>query len=44
MTTNEMYYLIMICAAFVAMGLVLGVETAIYRRSVSRSAKRHAQK
>jgi hypothetical protein len=44
MTTNEMYYLIMVCAALVALGLVLGVETAIYRRSLSRSAKRDSQK
>lgn len=44
MTTNEMYYLIMVCAALVALGLVLGVETAIYRRSLSRIAKRDSQK
>jgi hypothetical protein len=43
MTTNEMYYLIMVCAAFAALGLILGGETAIYRRSLSRSAKRNSR-
>ena len=43
MTTNEMYYLIMVCAAFAALGLILGVETAIYRRPLSRSAKRNSR-
>jgi hypothetical protein len=43
MTTNEMYYLIMVCAAFAALGLTMGIETAIYRRSLSRSAKRDSQ-
>jgi hypothetical protein len=39
MTTNEMYYLILVCAAFAGLGFFLAVETLVYRRSLSRSSK-----
>jgi len=44
MTTNEMYYLILVCAAFLALGSVLAVQTLVYRRSLARSAKRDSRK
>lgn len=36
MTTNEMYYLILVLASFCGLGLFLALETVIYRRSLSR--------
>lgn len=36
MTTNEMYYLILILAVFCGLGIFLVIETIIYRRSLPR--------
>ena len=44
MTTNEMYYLILVCAAFLALGLGLAVQTFAYHRSLARSAKHSSRK
>lgn len=41
-TTYEMYYLILVCSAFVGLGFVLAVETYVYRRSLGHNrAERH---
>lgn len=44
MTTNEMHYLILVCAAFLGLGFGLAVQTFAYRRSLARSAKRSSRK
>ncbi|SKA09742.1 hypothetical protein SAMN02745126_03484 [Enhydrobacter aerosaccus] len=36
MTTHEMYYLILVLAAFCGLGVFLVVETIVYRRSLPR--------
>ena len=44
MTTNEMYYLILVCAAFLGFGFFLAVETLIYCRLLARSFERICRK
>ncbi|MBS0521700.1 MAG: hypothetical protein JSR90_23595 [Proteobacteria bacterium] len=36
MTTNEMYFLILILVAFCGLGIFFVIETIIYRRSLRR--------
>ncbi len=40
MTTYELYFLILVCSAFVVLGIALATATFVYRRSFRRDPAR----